>query len=135
MSLFDKLGNLADPKRQAEMATAVSAVTAVVQSQGGLDAVVEKLKTGGLASIVSSWVATGANQPVTSNQIHDALGDDHVNQIANAAAMPKSALLSTLAQELPALVDAVTPAGSVPQGGLTNAALTLLRTHFQSSQS
>lgn len=131
MSIFEKLGSLSGEKNQDEIEPVVNAIQAVLASQGGLEGVVEKLNQGGLSSVVSSWVGTGANEPVSSTQIRDALGDDHVDQIASSAATPKQQLLSLLAQELPSLINAITPSGSVPEGGLTNAAITLIRSRFR----
>jgi uncharacterized protein YidB (DUF937 family) len=135
MTLLEKLESLSDEKNQAEIAPALNAVQGVLASQGGLEAVIEKLNTGGLGAIVSSWTGTGANQPVTPNQIHDALGDQHAEEIANNAGMPKHQLLSILAQELPSLIDSMTPSGSAQQGGFTNQALNLLKSHLQQNQS
>src|ERR687886_47866 len=47
-------------------------------SLSGLGHLVERLTKGGLGGPVQSWVGPGQNQPVTPDQLHDALGPDVV---------------------------------------------------------
>lgn len=94
------------------------------QGASGLAGLVGQFQKAGLGDAVNSWVGTGANQPVTGDQIHQALGADQIQQFAQQTGMQNHEVSGALAQMLPQLIDKVTPHGSVPpqndlQGMLT----------------
>lgn len=41
---------------------------------GGLEGLVESFKNKGLGDIISSWIGTGQNKPISKDQILNALG-------------------------------------------------------------
>ena len=94
---------------------------------GGLGGLVDKLKAGGLGSAVSSWVGTGPNQSVTADQVGNALGSDQVSEIAQKTGLPTSEVTSHLSQILPQLISHLTPNGSVPDHGMVQSALNMLK--------
>ena len=47
---------------------------------GGLPGLINKFQNGGLGDIISSWVGTGANQPISADQIINALGADRIHE-------------------------------------------------------
>lgn len=100
------------------------------EDSGGLSGLVQKFQGAGLGDVVSSWIGTGANQPISPDQLHQVLGDDHVSQLAENTGMPKDQLLAQLSEHLPGLVDKLTPGGAVPEGGLTSSVLGLLKDKF-----
>lgn len=54
------------------------------------------------------------NQPITPDELHEALGPDTVNELSQQTGVPRNDLLSQLAQALPTLVDRFTPQGRIP---------------------
>jgi uncharacterized protein YidB (DUF937 family) len=92
------------------------AIGGLMGGQGGLQGLVDQLSKGGLGNEVSSWVGTGANQPVDPQALGQALGPDTVNQLAGKTGLDVSTLLPMLAAALPSVINAVTPDGKVPQG-------------------
>jgi uncharacterized protein YidB (DUF937 family) len=84
---------------------------------GGLDGLVGKFQQAGLGQIVSSWVGQGANQPVTGDQVHQALGADTLSKLAAQSGIDVKSLLPILATALPAVVNKLTPNGQVPAQG------------------
>ena len=81
------------------------------------------LSSGGLGDQVKSWVGTGVNQLVSSQQVANWLGNDKLQQVAQAVGLNPNEVAAHLAQQLPAFVDKLTPHGSVPdQAGLESAA-------------
>jgi len=89
---------------------------------GGLGGLLGQLQSAGLGQAVGSWISTGANQPVTGQQLQDALPADLLAQLAAKAGIDPSQVSSGLAQVLPSLVDHLSPNGSLPQGnGLQDA--------------
>lgn len=83
---------------------------------GGLSGLISKFEKGGMGDIVSSWVGTGANAPVSGNQIASTLGTDTIRNIAGKLGMSESQVSDGLATVLPGIVDKLTPNGKVPDG-------------------
>lgn len=94
----------------------VGAIAGLVGGEGGLSGLVDTLGKGGLDDVAKSWISTGGNKAVEPAQLGAALGDDKVNELAQKSGLPVGALLPLLASVLPAIIDALTPDGQVPQG-------------------
>jgi uncharacterized protein YidB (DUF937 family) len=93
-----------------------SSVMQMINNQpGGLSGLVQQFHDKGLGSLVSSWVSTGQNLPISADQIQHALGSDQVKELAAKAGISPEAASSHLAQLLPMLVDKLTPNGQVPE--------------------
>lgn len=95
----------------AEMATVVNGL---IEKHGGLSGIVNEFKAKGLGDTVKSWVSSGPNQPVTPDQVHQALGPDTVSQMAAKAGTSVKDMLAKLSTALPAAIDKLTPGGTVP---------------------
>lgn len=65
----------------------------------------------GFGGTVRSWVGTGANQPITADQVHQAFGSDTIKQLAAKAGMTPEDLAAKLSQILPQSIDKLTPGG------------------------
>jgi uncharacterized protein YidB (DUF937 family) len=89
-------------------------VTDVLQKHGGVQGVVQQFESKGFGPTVRSWVGTGANQPISPDQIHQALGPDLIQQLAAKTGLSVAELTQRLAQVLPEAVDRMTPDGEVP---------------------
>jgi uncharacterized protein YidB (DUF937 family) len=83
---------------------------------GGLPGLISKFEKGGLGEIVSSWVGTGANAPISGDQITNTLGIDKIRDIAGKLGMSDGQVSDALASLLPQIVDKLTPNGKVPNG-------------------
>ena len=70
---------------------------------------------------MNSWVGTGANQPISGDQLGQVLGQDTLSALASKIGMEPGAAAGQLSQLLPGIVDKLTPQGQMPQGGLGNA--------------
>ena len=87
----------------------------MIQNQpGGLQGMVQSFHDKGMGAVVSSWVSSEANSPVTADQIHQVLGSDQVQALAAKAGISPDVAGHAIAQLLPGLVDKLTPNGSVP---------------------
>jgi len=64
---------------------------------------------------VGSWVGTDANQPISADQVHQALGLDLIQQLAAKTGLSVPELTQKLAQVLPQAVDRMTPDGVIPK--------------------
>ncbi len=97
---------------------------------GGLQGLIATFKEKGLGDIVSSWVGTGRNLPIGTDQMTAGLGSDLIAQLASKVGIPPDVATSKLTEILPTFVDKLTPDGRVPDAGLLEQALTLLRTNL-----
>ena len=81
---------------------------------GGLRDLVERFKQNGQGQAADSWVKTGPNQPLGSDQLEQAIGPDVLNTLSQQTGLSREELLSRLTRELPAAVDKFTPEGRLP---------------------
>jgi uncharacterized protein YidB (DUF937 family) len=115
MGIMDMVGGLLGNKKTGN--ALVDAVLPMLAG-GGLGGLLGKFQSAGLGQKASSWVATGANETVSPDEVHQALGDDTIGQLAQQTGMSHEAVKGGLASMLPGLIDQLTPGGSVPAGGL-----------------
>jgi uncharacterized protein YidB (DUF937 family) len=123
MGLFDQiagqvLGSLANSgdARQAGLIEVIAGLINNPQT-GGLSGLIGAFERGGLSSVVSSWVGTGANLPVSPEQVQSVLGDDRIAAMAQQLGFSQEELSGHLSQLLPQVIDKLTPNGEVPQDG------------------
>ncbi len=107
----------------------VNAIGGLLQTKefGGIDGLVQKFSKGGLGDIVSSWVSTGTNLPVTPEQIQKGLGPTQITQMASQVGISPDAMSKQLAKILPGVVDKLTPDGKVPAQDLLAQGLNMLK--------
>jgi len=92
-----------------------SGLLQMVQNQpGGLQGLVQSFHDKGMGGVVSSWVGSGQNSPISAEQIQQVLGSDQVKALAAKAGISPDAAGSAIAQLLPGIVDKLTPNGAVP---------------------
>jgi uncharacterized protein YidB (DUF937 family) len=81
---------------------------------GGLNDILKQLEQSGHGDVAKSWVGTGPNKMISPQDLERALGTEQVNTLAQQAGLSKVALLDGLSDQLPDLVDQLTPEGRVP---------------------
>jgi uncharacterized protein YidB (DUF937 family) len=86
----------------------------LLQQNGGISGLVDKLRASGLGQHADSWVGTGANMPVSADQIREALSKGGLERLASKFGLSSDQASGGLAQLLPELVNQMTPAGQVP---------------------
>ncbi len=128
MGLLDQLASLFGGSGDPKSSNLRTLVTGLLNNPqiGGLPGLVQKFQAAGLGGIVNSWIGTGQNEPVSPDQVQDALGNEHVDALANRTGIPADQLLALLAQHLPGLVDKLTPQGEIPEAGALQSALAAL---------
>lgn len=80
----------------------------------GLGNLIKDLQQSGHGQVAHSWVGSGANQEIAPDQLEQALGSDTLNSLAQHTGMSPEELLRGLSQNLPDLVDQLTPHGRLP---------------------
>jgi len=95
-------------------AGAVNLAAAFIDRHGGVSGLVSQFEQHGLGGVAQSWVGTGANLPISAEQIQKVLGSQAVSEMAAKFGLNPQDLASKLAQVLPQTVDKMTPAGVIP---------------------
>ena len=95
----------------AEMATVVNSL---IQQHGGVQGILTQLEQQGLGGVARSWISTGANQPISAGQVHEAFGTDMISQLAAKVGLTPQELTQKLSQVLPTAIDKLTPNGTIP---------------------
>lgn len=93
----------------------------------GLAGLVQSFQQQGLGSLVSSWIGTGENLPITAEQVTQGVGQVQIQQLAETTGLSNETVSSKLAELLPGIVDKLTPNGKIPESGLLGQGLNLLK--------
>ena len=108
--LGGQVGNL-DPSKLTSL---LAPIQDLINQSGGLQGLLAKLQAGGLGEQVNSWLGQGTSEPISADQLSDALGEENVDKAAASAGVSPSDLASGLSQILPSLVNKLTPDGELP---------------------
>jgi uncharacterized protein YidB (DUF937 family) len=100
---------------------------------GGLSGLIETFKNKGLSDVVSSWIGTGQNLPVSIEQIMQVIGSDRIQQIAQKVNISKDTAAQHLSELLPQIIDQLTPNGKLPEAGNLTEAFNMLKKRMLSS--
>ncbi len=95
---------------------------------GGLQGLVENFKSKGLEGIISSWIGTGPNQPISKNQILDVLGKEQIQTMVEKVGISQEEASSGLASLLPEIIDKLTPDGKLPDSSLLDEVKKMIKT-------
>jgi len=107
----------------------MDAVSGVLQKligsgdQVDIAGMVSAMQSGGLASVVSSWLGDGGNDAISENQVRDVVGGDKITAAAAQLGTDENSLLAGLTRALPKMVDSSSSGGSLLDaiGGLDGA--------------
>lgn len=130
MGLLDSLGGILgggqqqsnDPKAML-IAAAVPLLLKALQGggagagQGAGGGLLSAFEGAGLGSVVQSWIGNGQNQTISPDQVQQALGGGHLQELATAAGISPTEAAGHLSEILPGLVDKLTPNGQAPAAG------------------
>lgn len=112
MGLLDSIKDLLG---QGDTASGPTLIAAALEKTdlGSLQGIVSRLQAGGFDDHIKSWLGDGKNLPITADQIQSALGNQHVQQIAQQCGLPVDAALALLAEHLPTAIDQASPTGTL----------------------
>ena len=80
----------------------------------GLGNLIKEFQERGYGTTAQSWVGTGPNEGIAPNDLANALGSDTLDALMQQTGMQRGDLLSGLSQQLPDLVNQLTPNGRLP---------------------
>ena len=129
MGLFDKLASTMLAKMGGEQANMAKVALDMFNQLGGLTGVLDKLKALGLNDQVASWVGKNDNLSISAEQITLLLGEAKIAVMAEKFSISAEELSKKVAENLPYLVDKLTPDGVVPKdgGNIIGALLSMLK--------
>jgi uncharacterized protein YidB (DUF937 family) len=81
---------------------------------GGLGDLLKQFQQSGHGETANSWVGPGPNQPISPGDLSKALGADQIDSLASQSGLSRDELLSGLSQQLPGVIDHLTPDGRLP---------------------
>lgn len=113
MSGLDGILSRALQQAEAELLPGLLSKALAGTSAGSLSGLLDQLRASGLGPQVASWLGAGPNQPITAAQLEAALGDDVVEKISTTLNLPPDQIFGFLAQHLPALIDSLSPKGTL----------------------
>jgi len=107
----------------------LSAVAQMFLGQGGsgLQGLMAMFQQKGLGDLVQSWVSTGANLPISAEQIMGVLGHGNIQQLASQSGLSAQDVGAQLSQHLPGLMDKLTPEGQLPDASALEGLLGMLK--------
>lgn len=127
MSLLDQLGGMLGGDT-AKGGVDYMAILQWLEQQGGLSGLLEKFRQGGLAELVQSWIGTGANLPISAEQVRDVISQAALGQLSAKLGMDDNQASNVIAQYLPNIVDKLSPKGEEPiNPDLLSLGMTLLK--------
>ena len=102
---------------------AASVMQMINNQPGGLSGLVQQFHDKGLGGLVSSWVSTGPNLPISADQLQNVLGSEQVKELAAKVGISPETASSHLAQLLPMVIDKLTPNGQLPQASTSTSSM------------
>ncbi len=81
---------------------------------GGLGDLVRQFQNAGKGEVADSWVGTGQNKQIAPHDLSKVLTPDQIDFLTEKTGMNREELLAGLSQQLPEVVNALTPEGRIP---------------------
>jgi uncharacterized protein YidB (DUF937 family) len=81
---------------------------------GGLGDLLKQFQQNGHGETANSWVSQDPNKPISPGDLANALGADKINDLMSQSGLSRQELLSGLSQQLPEVVNHLTPDGRLP---------------------
>jgi uncharacterized protein YidB (DUF937 family) len=122
MGIFDDIKavtNLGGSALREQHAGTLSAIMEYINSPqvGGISGLQRVFQEKGLGGLVSSWISSGPNLPISGDQLQSVLHCDALNQAAAKFGVDPSQLTSMMTELLPHVVGKMTPTGQAASAG------------------
>ena len=83
---------------------------------GGLGDLLNQFQQKGQGDTANSWVSNGPNKQISPGDLASALGADQIDHMMSQTGLSREDLLSGLSQQLPEVINHLTPDGRLPSG-------------------
>ena len=81
---------------------------------GGLNDLLKQFQQSGLSDVAQSWVNTGPNKEIAPENLSKVLGEDQIKTLMAHSGLSRDELIAGLSQQLPELINKLTPNGRLP---------------------
>jgi uncharacterized protein YidB (DUF937 family) len=81
---------------------------------GGLNDLLKQFQQGGQSDVVHSWIGSGPNQSISPDVLSKVLSPDQIRTLSAQSGMSRDDLMATLSEQLPELINQLTPDGRIP---------------------
>jgi uncharacterized protein YidB (DUF937 family) len=81
---------------------------------GGLGDLLKQFQQSGHGDTANSWVSPGPNKQIAPGDLANALGSDQINHLMSQSGLSREELLNGLSQQLPEVINHLTPDGRLP---------------------
>jgi len=126
MDLLNTIGSALGGKDADQGNDLMQTILNLIGGQSGLAGLAEQFTSKGLGDVISSWIGTGNNLPVSASQLQNVLGSDVIGGIASKLGINSEAVTGQLSNLLPQVVDKLTPEGRIPEGDILSQGMDLL---------
>jgi uncharacterized protein YidB (DUF937 family) len=89
---------------------------------GGLGDLLRQFQGAGKGEVADSWIGTGQNKQIAAQDLQKVLSPEQIDFLMEKTGMTREELLSGLSQQLPQVVDTLTPNGRIPHADELNRA-------------
>src|SRR5262250_3327866 len=122
MGLLDEvlgMAGMGNTAQSQQHAGALSMILNYINSPqvGGIAGLQKMFEEKGLGNIISSWIGTGQNLPISADQLQNVLHGSALQEMASKSGMDVSQLADIFSQLMPHAVDHMTPNGQIPDAG------------------
>jgi uncharacterized protein YidB (DUF937 family) len=81
---------------------------------GGLNDLLKQFQQNGLGDAANSWVGTGQNKAISPSDLAKVLDNEQIKALMAQTGISRDQLLAGLSEQLPELIDKLTPNGRLP---------------------
>jgi uncharacterized protein YidB (DUF937 family) len=113
MSLMDTLSKFCSGSGEESINQIVQMLAS---HEGGAAGLMKTFRDQGLGGVLSSWLGSGENQPISADQIKNVFGNERIAAIANKCGVSPDKASAEIAELLPVVVDRLSPHGALPAG-------------------
>jgi uncharacterized protein YidB (DUF937 family) len=113
MSLMDTMSKLCSGSGEESVKQIVQMLAS---HPGGTTGLMQSFREQGLGGVLSSWLGSGENQPISADQIQKVFGNERIAAIANKCGVSPETASAEIAEVLPMVVDGLSPHGTLPAG-------------------
>lgn len=129
MSILDQITPAAGPS-SGDNGSIVESIVGMIGGEGGLGGLVSKFTQGGLGDVVNSWVGTGENKTISTDQVSSVLGSGQLRSIAEKTGLPIEDITKKVSEFLPGIVDKLTPNGTLEGGNVLGQGMDMFKGLF-----
>lgn len=114
-TIFRQSNLSGDAGSNLDLGSVVEALGSLSGDGGGLNlgSLMESMESGGLGSVLSSWLGDGANDSISPDQIGNVLGMEKIEEFSSQLGLSPEETMGGLSEALPQMVDRASSGGSL----------------------